>query len=194
MMWKPKAIRDTADLYRNQFEWEGGKLYFRRNQKGPPVAVSEVEAGECVEQFEKRLMVAYAVGILSLLAVLVPIIAFQIVSGFEDEWRLWAGIGLWAVFFGALFHWAWRGPTRRFDRRAPAGVARSSETLRKKMLAERSWGEVFALGGSGLALPAFQIANWPPAGIGDWVWVSFAVFMTTVTIVSVVMKSRLKPL
>ena len=175
--------------FRIQFERDHERIYFRKSGRGRPVPVTEEEMERSVAAFLRRARIVMIAGV----TLMIGAVATSVVIDdrlLQRDGAIWALIGLGLVPFLAGFWWAWKSPTIQFEQRTPVGAERSRTELRKKMLAERGWGELLGLGASAAVLSAIQINHWPPQLIEEWIWAGLGLVVTVATGFSVIMKWR----
>jgi hypothetical protein len=154
----------AADTYRTQFEWDGGRLLFRRSGKGRGVVVTESEMIEAVEAYQFRVIILMALGFI-LSAISIALALWLAPRESLVPWLVGALMGSTVVSM-LPYSWAYRSPTAHFASRMPSGEDRTSEQLKREALSEFGLTEAgfMLLGGSAVML---KMDHWPPVGF-DW--------------------------
>jgi hypothetical protein len=135
--------------FADQFSDDGRGFIYRKDQKGVPVCVSELERDGFVATFDKR--ISYALwpivpATLSLILLLVWLTPDS--DSPAAQIGMWGGIAAILLPSLAIIYWAWGAPSRELECRLPEGPALPKEEARALALFKITYGQ--------LALAAFM--------------------------------------
>lgn len=152
-MFYNSHLDPVRQLFADQFAGDSQGFIYRKGQKGAPIRISEIERDEFVATFNKRIRYASwsifpaTIGLILLLVWLVPDM-----DNPAGQMAMWVGVTAILVPFMAIYYWAWTAPSRKLERRTPAGAALTKEEARTLALSKVTYGQLMlaALMGVGL--------------------------------------------
>lgn len=165
------AIGQARTGFEARFEPLGEDWLFRARPTSVPVRVSSEERTAATKRYLRGirwLSWGMLVGIFAACTLFVLLV---------DEASPDAGLGIYgtvALVVGAYcFGWwrLWTVPERSFSRRAPAGVARGREEVRRRHFAQLGWVQLLGSAGMLLLMAVLHILDAAPGSRERWFWI-----------------------
>ena len=149
------SVQQMRESFDAQFEAaDGGRLLYRRNQKGEPIPVSTAERERFVQQYVRRVWLILGGMMIGLLAFTGIVIWRTVATNSElPDLLIYIGTAAIAVVGIGLMYWVRGAPARELIGRTPIGRERTRDEMRKLMLQKMSYGQLAAVAFAGAILP-----------------------------------------
>lgn len=152
-MFFGSQIDRMQQLFAEQFADDLQGFVYRKNGKGVPIRLSEIERDEFVATFNKRIRYAFwalVPATVALILVLVWLVPDK--DSPARQLATWVGVTAILVPFMTIYYWAWNAPSRELERRTPMGAALTKEEARTLAFSKITYGQLLlaALIGVGL--------------------------------------------
>jgi len=133
--------RGPSDSFAAQFARDGDGFLYRRNQKGPAIAVSVEERDAFVAAFSRWMDIQMLVVLIGgILAVVLAYVIFPAADYPMEGITLGVALVMTAVLIGLKR--AWDAPSRALAERPHAAPALSAAEARRRALARTSWAQI----------------------------------------------------
>lgn len=182
MFWKRDTER-MRSLFLDQFEADGSDFLFRKNMKAPPIRVTTTERDAFAAEFVRRVRyIGLAFFVATAVLCVVPVLVAPNMTKGTQQTVIWIGIGILLTLTLGAGYWAWAAPARALVRRPVLGAARSKAEMRRRALAQITYGQL------ALCLPVAALLVLSK-GIDSW-WAFFAAGLLMAASVQAVRKWR----
>lgn len=152
-----------------RFEADGDGWLFRARPTSVPVRVSDDERENAIADVLRSLR-GLSWGMLAGLMVAVGIVVAFTDNAADQhvDMLLYAATGFVITLFALGWWRAWSLPARRFERRAPAGIARTRDEARDHHIEQLGWGQLLIGGAITVGISASHVLDRKGSMASHW--------------------------
>lgn len=143
-MWRKSDSDDSyQQAFEGQFTAERHDYIYRKDRKGPPIRVSDLERDEFVAAFNKRIrLTMWCILPLAVSLILLLIFLPSRAHSLAFDMASFGGGAAIATLFMIIERWAWNAPFRELQQRAPEGPPLSKDETQALTFATITYGQL----------------------------------------------------
>lgn len=133
----------VRQLFADQFSPDTGGFIYRKNQKGAPIRISDLERDDFLATFNRRIRyAAWSIVPATIGLILILFLLFPETDSPEAQIAIWVGVAAMLAPFMVIYRWAWNAPARELQRRTPEGAELTKEEARELAFSKITYGNL----------------------------------------------------